>query len=316
MSTPTGTSPLRRSSCIVKGAAYIANAFNKIPINRQFLLLLPDMTDDQPNPQPLPPLPGTTRNLNIIIADLPDLHPFAGDTVDWLIRVARLIFQPLSTSSLYTFTMESVEWWLGREMQLPLWRVVLPGEQLRATIYEFCLNNNALIKLTTNTSACIITHHTMERVLISSHLIPRWLGNLGVRSIIQCFTGLATIGDRYDPAIGVSLFMGLDTLVDSFELGFWNNGPDQHVVHSFADMPLDIWVLKKFSTPAYQQINNIAYFSLPFHTRDDDEDESDVDFDDDRNIANPPYPSYLWELSEMRAYQHLEAVERNRMPHL
>jgi hypothetical protein len=71
-------------------------------------------------------------------------------------------------------------------------------------------------------------------------------------------------------------------------------------------------VLKKFSTLAYQQINNIAYFSLPFRTRDDDDDKSDVDFDDDRNIANPPYPSYLWELSEMRAYQHLEAVERNR----
>ena len=73
-------------------------------------------------------------------------------------------------------------------------------------------------------------------------------------------------------------------------------------------------VLKKFSTPAYQQINNIYYFSLPFRTRDDDDDddESDVDFDDDRNIANPPYPSYLSELSELRAHQHLEAVERNR----
>ncbi|KAF8226658.1 hypothetical protein L208DRAFT_1160114, partial [Tricholoma matsutake] len=73
--------------------------------------------------------------------------------------------------------------------------------------------------------ACIITHHTMERVLISSHLIPRRLGDLGVQSVVQRFTGLATIVDRYDPAIGVSLFTGLDALVDSFELGFWNNGP-------------------------------------------------------------------------------------------
>ena len=63
------------------------------------------------------------------------------------------------------------------------------------------------------------------------------------------------------------------------------------------------------TTPAYQAIDNIYYFSLPFRTREDD-DESDVDFDDDKNIANPPYPSYLWELSELRARQHLE-VERN-----
>jgi hypothetical protein len=70
-------------------------------------------------------------------------------------------------------------------------------------------------------------------------------------------------------------------------------------------------VLKKFSTPAYQAIDNIYYFSLPFRTRDDDDDESDVDFDNDRNVANPPYPSYLWELSELRARQDLEAIERN-----
>jgi hypothetical protein len=129
---------------------------------------------------------------------------------------------------------------------------------------------------------------------------------------------------------------------------FWCK--DQYVIHSFRDEPLNIhggnlsqneqalhghqialhthdplvalppvgvfnWhylqcVLKKFSTPAYQAIDNIYYFSLPFRTRDDD-DESDVDFDDDRNVENPPYPSYLWELSELRARQHLEAVERN-----
>jgi hypothetical protein len=70
-------------------------------------------------------------------------------------------------------------------------------------------------------------------------------------------------------------------------------------------------VLKKFSTPAYQAIDNIHYFFLPFCTRDDD--DGDVDFDDERNVANPPYPSYLWELSELRARQRLEAVERNRV---
>src|ERR1700733_1136494 len=219
--TPSVTSPPRRSPRIARGAAYIANAFNKIlgknlkkrhshvepqphrlpttdagapqtlylRVNRQFLLLLPDATDDQPNTQPLPPLPGTTGNLNVIIADLPDLRPFAGDTVDWLIKVARLIFQPLGTSSLYTFTTESLEWWLDREMEPALWRPVVQGEQLRATIYEFRPDNNTPITLTrslrhmrsvtTNTSApqatafsgallrrdqsCIITRYAIQR---------------------------------------------------------------------------------------------------------------------------------------------------------
>ncbi len=73
-------------------------------------------------------------------------------------------------------------------------------------------------------------------------------------------------------------------------------------------------VLKKFATLEYQQVPHIHHFILPFRTReeDDDDDESDFgDFDDERNIANPPYPSYLIELAEARARQHLEDAERN-----
>ena len=69
-------------------------------------------------------------------------------------------------------------------------------------------------------------------------------------------------------------------------------------------------VLKRFSTVAYREIDNIYYFTLPFRTTDDD-DDSDIAFDDDRNVAHPPYPSYLWELSELRERQRLEAEERN-----
>jgi hypothetical protein len=122
----------------------------------------------------------------------------------------------------------------------------MPGEQLRATIYEFRLNNNTLIALakrsrhtrsvTTNTSvpratqfrtallrrdqACIITHDTMERLLIASHLIPRRLGDLGVQSVVQRFTGLATIVDRYNPAIRVSPNCMTNELESSPSSGF------------------------------------------------------------------------------------------------
>jgi hypothetical protein len=366
-------------------------------INRQFLLLLPAPTANQPNPQPLAPLPGTTGNLNVIIATLSDLNPFAGDTVDWLIKVARLIFEPLGTSSLYTFTTGSLESWLDRDM-CATWRTVQDGEQLRATVYEFRPDNNTPIALTkvslrhmrsvtTNTSAprattfrdtllrrhqrCVISQQSLNLQIIASHLMPRRLGDVGVQSAFQRFTGSTATVDRYDPLLGVPLFSALDSLVDSYGLGFWNHGPvslltihtlsvdfvpiwqNQYAVHSFLDTNLNLlgsqpltpndpmlhghqvtlithdpslslppagvfnWhyvqcVLTKFATDAYKAVDNVHYFSLPFRTRDDDDDDSDIDFDDERNVANPPYPSYLWELAESRARQHLEAVELNR----
>ncbi len=69
-------------------------------------------------------------------------------------------------------------------------------------------------------------------------------------------------------------------------------------------------VLKRFATNEYKGIENITHFTVPFHTEDDN-DESDFGFDDERNIANPPYPSYLIELAEARARQHLEDAEHH-----
>jgi len=72
-------------------------------------------------------------------------------------------------------------------------------------------------------------------------------------------------------------------------------------------------VLTRFATPNYREFENIRYLSLPFRTREEaEDDESDFDFDDERNIANPPYPSYLIELAEARERQRLEDEERNR----
>jgi len=71
-------------------------------------------------------------------------------------------------------------------------------------------------------------------------------------------------------------------------------------------------VLNRFSTDAYQNLPNVNYFTQPFRTAyDDDDDESDRSFDDP-NIANPPYPSYLLELSELRTLQRLEEEERRQ----
>jgi hypothetical protein len=71
-------------------------------------------------------------------------------------------------------------------------------------------------------------------------------------------------------------------------------------------------VLKKFATPEFREFGNISYFVRPSDDGDDDDDDSDRDFDDPRNIANPPYPGYLFDLSQSKALQRLEKAERQR----
>ena len=267
---PVGTSSPRRSSLFSRGTSRIfKNLIKKntrpgpgapcdshnhpspqvlyLRVNHRFLLPFP-LASAEPNPPPLSCEPG---NLNVLVANLADLRCFAGETVDWLIAVARLIFEPRGTSSLYTFTTESLEWWLDREMEPSLWRQVMPGEQLMATIYEFIPDNGGPIiltqmslrqtrSITTNTSTpqatpfrnallerdqtCIITRQSLQQSLIASHLIPRRLGDSGVQSVLQRFSGSSTVVDRYDPRIGILLSATLDTFVDGYEMGFWNCG--------------------------------------------------------------------------------------------
>ena len=72
-------------------------------------------------------------------------------------------------------------------------------------------------------------------------------------------------------------------------------------------------IIKKFATTDYWAFNNIYHFVQPFRMRDGIEDEeSDRDFDDDRNIPDPSYPMYLRDLSELRECQRLEGIEHHR----
>ena len=248
-------------------------------VHRAVLSRFTAPTEGQPNPAPLPPLSGTTGNLNVIIASLADLCPFSDDTADWLIRVARLVFEPLGMGSLYTFTTDTLQSWLNRDMD-PTWVQVEHGEQLRATIYEFRPNNTPIMlskislrqarSVTTNVSrpqatafhnalnardgACVIS--TYSRPTIGSHLAPKRLGDSGVQSVIQRFTVSHAPVGRFHPTIGVLLLQTLDAYVDIFELGFWYHGPvsllsvvlyhvnmgwqNQYVVHNFSNDPMNI----------------------------------------------------------------------------
>jgi len=48
-------------------------------------------------------------------------------------------------------------------------------------------------------------------------------------------------------------------------------------------------VLQRFGTPGYKGLQKIEHFLFPIRTTDDDDD--DRNFDDPRNIEDPPYPS-------------------------
>ena len=217
-------------------------------VNRRLLLQLNAPSANQPKPPPSHPLPGESGNLNVIAAPLPDLQKFAGTTVDWLIHVARLIFA--RSGVLYTFQTQNLHYWLGRQKD-NTWRQVLAGEELRPTIYEYRHLNDQAIEptrmcyrpvrsVTTNTtqdqasvfrtallerhSTCIISGEFEPRFLVASHLIPRRLGDNGVRSIFQHFTGLPTPMTRFHRSIGITLDLRMNILVDLFQLGFWNTG--------------------------------------------------------------------------------------------
>jgi len=67
-------------------------------------------------------------------------------------------------------------------------------------------------------------------------------------------------------------------------------------------------VLKKFATDEYKSLPNINHFDMPFRTEDDD----DREFDDPRNIEDPPYPSYLLDLAWSRRCQEVEEAEQRQ----
>ena len=218
-------------------------------VNREFLHHI--------EPIPAPPPGIAWGHLFVIIQEIEDLRPFAGETVDWLIRVARLIFEPLGNSHLFTFTgditEDTIQLWMNMDMVPAQWRQVQQGEPLRPTIYEFRPNAPITLSkmsarqshsLTTNTpqahanasafhdairardTQCIITGHPRFRAVTASHLIPKRIGDVATRTVFQRFTGLDPTGvTRFDPRLGVLLSKILDSMMDFYELGFWHSGP-------------------------------------------------------------------------------------------
>jgi hypothetical protein len=218
-------------------------------VNRRFLLLPNPPTPNQPNPPPSQPPPGATGNLNLIAGQLPRLQRF-DTTVDWLIRVARLILDPRGAGVLYTFQTGTVEYWSNQEMNNS-WRQVGAGEQLAPTIYEYRrLDGQPMEPTRISNRHCRFTLHpadnqatafraslllqhpyciispttTLPELLRASHLMPVRLGDQRLRHMFHRFTGVTTAVTRYHRSVGVSLNLCTDAFVDKFDIGFWDMG--------------------------------------------------------------------------------------------
>jgi len=76
---------------------------------------------------------------------------------------------------------------------------------------------------------------------IATHLIPKRMGEDGARDAVARFCGdQAALGiHKFDPRIGIFLYMPLDKLVDDYELGFYYVTEDIYALHNFAPNLVD-----------------------------------------------------------------------------
>ena len=187
-------------------------------------------------------------HLYVVAGTLDDISHYAGNlnTADWIIRVARLIFDPLGTGRVYTHTTGTSSDWLTLDKTSD-WQVVAPGDPLLSKVYEFdsdhpitpsriCeRHNRSQITMGSRSSAstfqtqinlrdgdqCVVSEINMYPA--TTHLIPKRLGTK-ISDIVTRFSGeQAALGIHcFDPRIGIRLTLNMDNMVNNYQLGFYH----------------------------------------------------------------------------------------------
>ena len=196
--------------------------------------------------------PSAPRHLYLIEGTLNDIARYAGETVDWIIKVSNLICDPSGAGHVYTHTKGTPSYCYNKDRDAS-WRQVALGDPLLAGIYEFVANDQRDITLskfcgrhihsltsrgataTTSAStfrqnidkrdvACVVTKSGTASSLTASHLVPKRVGDEGAKAIMERFVGVGESRDihKFHPSLGVLLFKTLDALVDCNELGFYH----------------------------------------------------------------------------------------------
>ena len=189
----------------------------------------------------------STGHMYLIQGTFEDITRYAGTTVDWVIKVAHLLCNPLGTGQIFTHASGVPRDWYNTDRDSS-WQEVVHGNFLLPNIYEFVTSHPiTLSKISARHSRSVTTSgsqsqgnsNAFKRALserdgpcvvigsppsIGSHLIPRRVGQDGVAEILKCFVGPAEANgaDIYDPRIGINLCAGVDPWVDAYKVGFYH----------------------------------------------------------------------------------------------
>lgn len=234
-----------------------ARASIYIRVRQDKLLPIPTSTDASP-PDSLTPAspPGLVhhRHLYLIEGTFTDISRYAGTTVDWIIKVAHLICDPLRAGRVFTPTTGTSADWYASD-RAASWQQVFNGDRLLPGIYEFEpagtimlskiseRHNHSLTtvgsesssttfrrKITERDAGCVVTRSPDS--LVASHLVPKRMGSEGAREVVTRFVGTEeAIGiHRYNARIGILLMSTLDGLVDHYQLGFYRATVSQKIM--------------------------------------------------------------------------------------
>ena len=219
-------------------------------------LLRPILNPTNQNP---PANPNALDHLYLIAGTYEDIQRYAGITVEWIIKVAQLICDPLGGGDMYTHTTGTSSDWYPLH-RTSTWKRVVQGDPLRPGIYEFepSAGHVLLSKISERKTHSVTTlgslsssetfgrlirlreNHTcgVTRIpvnLVASHLIPKRMGRVGATDVMTRFSGPQTaLGiDAFDPRIGILLQSNLDVLVDNYQFSFYHVKVSYYKVYRF-----------------------------------------------------------------------------------
>jgi len=218
-------------------------------------------------PVPAPPSsssqPVPTGHLYLIRGSFGDISRFSDSTVDWVIKIAHLLCDPLGSGHVFTHTTGTAAEWYHLN-RTATWQEVLPGAQLQPGIYEFvptrpiilskiCLRHGCCSvadpgfesnakdfreSCVARDAGCVVNRCLMP--ITASHLIPKRIGSAGIQDIMARFVlGFADAAaqadhtHRFDPRIGITLSNSLDAWVDQFNVGFYHIMNNTYSCHTF-----------------------------------------------------------------------------------
>ncbi|KAH8994087.1 hypothetical protein EDB92DRAFT_1795832 [Lactarius akahatsu] len=214
-----------------------------------------------------------------LIGGTPDeIARFAGSTVDWVIKMAHLLCDPLGNGRIYTHPTGTPQDWWNTDRDTS-WEEVSHGDPLHPKIYEFAPVNSVITlsricprqtrsvttqgtrshaarfrnQLLQRDGGCVVTGTQSNTVITASHLIPRRVGDEGAQEIVGQFVGTAeaTRINSYHPSIGIMLLSSVGRLVDVFQAGFYHNDNNTYTVHNFSEYP-EASVMGSDSNTAFQ----------------------------------------------------------------